>query len=850
MLDKNLKILFFIERDFHITILKPLMHYILNKNISEIAVYSPFNQDIKNTLKHNLKNDYDSETSIKLLKSISIQNNPWKWKPDITFMADFSYQFVEGLGKIVNIGHGTISKGWFYSLNKISQRENCADLLCVPGEIHKERLQKQVYKKILVTGMPKLDNCFNNSIQKEQILKKFNLDPEQKTILLAPTFNEEFSILPFLNNHNINNIFPDYLNLIVKLHGVSTGKDYQVFNTLKSNRQKNIYIAENYDVDELFIASDILLSDVSSIIYEFAALNKPVILFDSPRINEYINLDKNDLEWQYRDIGYRFSDVKRIPELIFKSFTKPILNAKSIADKFISVQDGSSTKKVIEQSLALLDYAKNQNLRIFITDSNKNNSKDFIQKFADSFNINLINKEDTFSLLSKYSYSENYLLFIDSSFNISPQLPNFMLNQMKNNTNAGIVIPLISDNEVHEQQMKFKVKFQQDLDINQTGIQITYAFAGYNKSIDFPKSYCFLINMEELQSSNFNFSNINNKKNCWYELITNFIKQDKDLLLAYDCLISEIESTQTPHTQDDYTQVQETNFNQPLLNIDGQKDTFSDTEEHLLQKLYDNPHDEQIILELIKLYEKHSLWEKLDVYSDMLPTNIEAMYYGIKSLEAQNLLPLAYEKISDININCIYDIALKNNILILMAKLIMKLQAQDKSFDYKSPEEILNLVLSTDSNNIEGLITRAIYYLSNSYLDSALKDFDKVLRNEPANKKAMKGKALILQQTEDFLKASQIYRDLLKQDPEDIESLNQLVKCSWETNSFNDVVKALEEYLDFHPANLDILFTLAGIEYKLDNKQKAVELLEKILILDEDFIGAKQLMNKIKDSFY
>jgi len=852
VLNKELKILFFIERDFHITILKPLMHYLHINSISRIGVYAPFNQDIYQSLLTNFQQNYDKDTINNLLESISIQTNPWKWEPDITLMADFSYQYVEGLGKIVNIGHGTISKGWFYSLNKISQRENCADLLCVPGEIHKERLKQQIYKNIVVTGMPKLDNCFNSSLNKDNILKKFNLDPEQKTLLLAPTFNEEFSILQYLQNCDLDFIFPDYLNLIVKLHGVSDNSEKQIFQTLKNKRQKNIYLANGYDIDELFFVSDILLSDVSSVIYEFASLNKPVILFDSPRINDYINYDKNDLEWTFRDIGYRCNDVNKIPELIFKSFTKPFKSAKQIADKFISVQDGSSTKKVIDNALQLLkDNQINPELRIFINNINDNNCKNLVQRLSSSFNISTGTKEEFFQQLNEHIFQENYLLYINSNYNLSPQFSNFMLNQIKNNSNAGIVVPLISDNEVHEQQMKFKIKFQQDLNIDQTGIQITYAFAGINKIIDFPKDYCFLINTKKLNAKTFNLDNNDNLKAQWYELITHLIKQKTDILLAYDCLISETPVLEKKHIDDDTlnnSNPKNSNISFNEFSQNQQANESIEQEESFLEKLYENPNDESIILKLIQYYYKHQLWEKLDVYADMITNNYQAQYYGIKSLEAQTLFAEALKRLETIKIDNIKDIALKCDFLTLYASIIIKSSSNDNKVTTQSPLEILNKALSIQDSHIEALLTRAIYHLTKNSLELALYDFEKVLSLDNNNPKAIKGKALILQQKGQFEEACKCYTQLLNKNPEDMETINELVKCAWETNNFREAKSALETYLEFHPANLSILFTLSGIEYKQNNFKKAIELLEKILIFDDNFLGAKELLLKIKDS--
>ena len=55
-----------------------------------------------------------------------------------------------------------------------------------------------MYKPVQVTGMPKLDSVFKGGASKEKILTKMRLNPEKPTILFAPTFNPEFSLLTYM----------------------------------------------------------------------------------------------------------------------------------------------------------------------------------------------------------------------------------------------------------------------------------------------------------------------------------------------------------------------------------------------------------------------------------------------------------------------------------------------------------------------------------------------------------------------------------------------------------------------------------------------------------------------------
>jgi tetratricopeptide (TPR) repeat protein len=795
--------------------LKPLMLHIYRKDLGEIKLYSPFNNNLSAILKKYIP------------FAPEIISNPWAWQPDITFMADFSYQYVEGLGKIVNIGHGTISKGWFFSRQKISQRENCADLICVPGTIHKQRLEQQVYKPILVSGMPKLDRCFNKSLNREEILRKWGFNMEQKVVLLAPTFNEEFSILPYLAQCDLKKIFPDFINLIVKLHGVSDDSLKKLFTGLSSENRK-VHIADSYDTDEVFFVADLLISDVSSVIFEFLSLNKPILIFDSPKQKSYINYDETDLEWEYRDVGYRFDNVEKLPGLIFKVLTSNKSDQnRDIAEKFISVTDGTSTEKVIKAAFKLLDAHKEPEVTIICKENEA-----IKNRFGSQFPIVNQGEEGIFDSMVKVSRKvlTEYLLYLDPAFEYSPQIVKLLLNQMKTNANTGIIVPLVLDNEVHAQQFRFRVNMGQGMNFQQIGIQLSYAFTGQNRDIDYILPYCFIVRRDML--SNSYFTNIHNEKLCIHELITGAIQKDKKVLIAYDCLIQRLPEQVMPSAEQDFK------YDEALQK---ELETVSEmSEEELQQKIYENPYNENTILKLIQYYYNNQKWEQLDTYADMLQHNIRAVYYGIKSLENQNLLEEAYQRLSRVNLNNISDKELHVNYLLVKAQLSLKLQKIDDVLG------ILNKAIEIDGTNIECIMTRGVFYVTQSMTTEAIQDFDTILMSYPQNVKALRGKALALQIENKFVESSACFLKILYFDAENLEAIGGLLKNSYALHDFTEIEKALDNYIDFHPANLDILFTLAGVCFEMKNLEKSKMMLDRVVIFQKDFPGARELMIKIR----
>ncbi|MDM5430545.1 CDP-glycerol glycerophosphotransferase family protein [Bacillus mycoides] len=135
-------------------------------------------------------------------------------------------------------------------------------------------------ENILKTGIPRTDVFFNRDDQKH-IINNFvcsipNLT-RKKVILYAPTFRdkelEDFGL--HLNIDAMYEALRDEYILIIKLHPAIRNK----------LNYKEVYGDFLYDyslypnINDLFLITDILITDYSSVPFEFCLLNKPMIFF-------------------------------------------------------------------------------------------------------------------------------------------------------------------------------------------------------------------------------------------------------------------------------------------------------------------------------------------------------------------------------------------------------------------------------------------------------------------------------------------------------------------------------------------------------------------------------------------
>ncbi len=145
-----------------------------------------------------------------------------------------------------------------------------------------------------VTGLPKLDPFFCPDYYDNTLLKKkLGLDPGKQTVLFAPSYKP--SCIEQIGDR-ITELLPEY-NLIVKLHPYSWGGKYaphsqhKVYQQLAEKRRELFLVpGEEFDIYPYLYLADTLVSDTSSVINEFLALDKHGIIYEL----SYSNLKHSD----------------------------------------------------------------------------------------------------------------------------------------------------------------------------------------------------------------------------------------------------------------------------------------------------------------------------------------------------------------------------------------------------------------------------------------------------------------------------------------------------------------------------------------------------------------------------
>ena len=211
-------------------------------------------------------------------------------------------------------------------------------------------------EKILEYGYPANDPLYapDKEEKAKQIKKKLGIPEDKKVILYAPTWRDDnfyeagqYGFDLDLDVNRMQELYGDEYVLLLRLH-------YFVVDKLDLSKYGNFTVdGSSYDdITDLYLISDILITDYSSVFFDFANLKRPILYYT-------YDLDK------YRDVlrGFYLDMEKDLPGpllLTNDEVMDAIKNIDKIQEKykdryeefynrFCSVDDGNAAKRICEK---------------------------------------------------------------------------------------------------------------------------------------------------------------------------------------------------------------------------------------------------------------------------------------------------------------------------------------------------------------------------------------------------------------------------------------------------------------------------------------------------------------------
>ena len=205
-------------------------------------------------------------------------------------------------------------------------------------------------ERLIETGYPRNDILSNYTEKdKQDILKKYGLPADKKIILYAPTWRDnQFNTSGYL--FELKADFKMWKEILGEDYIILYKPHYLIINKMKKDKALEGFVYEinaDAEISELYIISDILITDYSSVFFDYSILKRP-IYFYMQDIAEY----HHELRGFYLDI------YKDLPGSIYET-EKPMLEditegvfdyerLDKFNERFNYLEDGKGAKRVVD----------------------------------------------------------------------------------------------------------------------------------------------------------------------------------------------------------------------------------------------------------------------------------------------------------------------------------------------------------------------------------------------------------------------------------------------------------------------------------------------------------------------
>jgi hypothetical protein len=182
-------------------------------------------------------------------------------------------------------------------------------------------------RQAVLVGYPKLDRLVNGGFDGAAIRASLGLDPARPTALYAPTYSEASS-LHVAGEAIVRSLAAAGFNVLIKLHDRSLDPDPR-YNAgidwrarfLALERPGQVCFIERSDSSPLLAAAHIMVTDHSTIGFEYLLLNRPLLVFDAPDLMRVARINPEKVA-----LLRRAAVVSRTPEALAAAALETLRN--------------------------------------------------------------------------------------------------------------------------------------------------------------------------------------------------------------------------------------------------------------------------------------------------------------------------------------------------------------------------------------------------------------------------------------------------------------------------------------------------------------------------------------------
>ena len=283
-----------------------------------------------------------SDTTYSILSSNAVGINFWHGIPLKKIGYDDVHPIEKSLNKIQKyIYNLLVLKDSYYNTNS-EYEQSCYETAFLTEK-----------EKIQILGAPRLDALFRDFDNQQMFMEedynniKSLYKQGKKLFFYVPTFRDtQKDISGWLKSENLHNfLHENNIVLVCKLHPFDK-------NSLDSDLVEDFYkMASNSDIYAVLKYSDALISDYSSVAFDYLLLDRPII-YHVPDLQEYQETCRGFYtpyeEFAVGEISYNEDNLISAMQDVINGVDNYKEQRKLLRDKMFKYQDGRNCERVVE----------------------------------------------------------------------------------------------------------------------------------------------------------------------------------------------------------------------------------------------------------------------------------------------------------------------------------------------------------------------------------------------------------------------------------------------------------------------------------------------------------------------
>ena len=222
----------------------------------------------------------------------------------------------------LHVGHGLISK------NETQHHYSEPDFICLASDRHVQRLTERGHvprRQFFATGLVQSDPLFQNTSRADGI----RVSGCAQSILYAPTWNPTLTSASMFGDSLISHLRGNdaSLGIVIKPHphiSVVHPEWTQMWQNMAEREENVLFHDPEADLIPALLGADLLVSDASSAVFHYLALDRPMVLVNNPdRFLQPNCFDPEGIEWLWRDIAASTDSVDGVQDLISSQLSNP-----------------------------------------------------------------------------------------------------------------------------------------------------------------------------------------------------------------------------------------------------------------------------------------------------------------------------------------------------------------------------------------------------------------------------------------------------------------------------------------------------------------------------------------------